>query len=118
MLTPKEDARKAKLLEELESLESRARARVVREAYELGKQGFAAVRPDKLGEIQRFQSIFGRYIPHLLTSEPSCILLHQRLLDGIFGNPIQTINKSTFEADLKRFKRAIKVLADWPIWAP
>jgi hypothetical protein len=67
-------------------------------------------------ELQRFQQIFGRHIPCLLESEHDTVHLHQRLLDGIFGNPIQTINKSTFEADLKRFRKAIQVLAEWPIW--
>jgi hypothetical protein len=44
------------------------------------------------------------------------ITLHQQMLDGIFGNPIQTISKTTFEADLKRFRDAMRTLAEWPIW--
>jgi hypothetical protein len=72
--------------------------------------------PEKLAEIQRFQQILGRYIPFLLEDEHATIHLHQRLLDGIFENPIQTINQGTFEADLKRFRKAIQVLAEWPVW--
>jgi len=113
MLTPEEEARKAKLLKELKDLEDGASARSTRSRT----YGFASVTdPEKLAMIQRFQRIFGRHIPHLLKSESATISLHQELLDGIFGNPIQTMNKSTFEADLKRFRGAINVLAEWPIW--
>jgi hypothetical protein len=116
MLTPEEEARKEKLLQELKDLEEGARARSSAEA-EKQIYSFAAVKkPEYLAMIQRFQRIFGRHIPYLLESEHATIHLHQRLLDGIFGNPIPTINKSTFDADLKRFRKAIKVLAEWPIW--
>jgi hypothetical protein len=115
MLTPEEEARKAELLRELEDIEDGARARLMRRR----QQGYSFARgtdPKNLAMIQRFQRIFGRHIPCLLESEHHTIHLHQQIMDGIFNNPIPTISKSTFEADLKRFRRAIKVLAEWPIW--
>ena len=116
MLTPKEEARKAKLLQELKDLEDGARARLA--AFARNRTyGFADVPdPEDRATLRRFQHIFGQHIPYLLESEDAAILLHERLLDGIFVDPIQTIKKSTFEADLKRFRGAIKVLAEWPIW--
>jgi hypothetical protein len=109
MLTPDEEARKAKLLRELRHLEAVERSRL--------PGGFARVKnPDDVAKLRRFQQIFGRYFPDLLENEHATIHLEQRLWDGIFGNPIQTINKGTFEADLKRFRDAIKVLSEWPIW--
>jgi hypothetical protein len=116
MLTPDEEARKAKLLQELNDLEDGARARFLRSERERTYRFANIVDPKKLEEIRRFQQIFGRYIPDLLEDEHATIHLHQRLLDGIFGNPISTINKSTFEADLKRFRGAIQALAEWDIW--
>jgi hypothetical protein len=113
MLRPEEEVRKAKLLKELKALDARAKAR----AAHRGNYEFAAIKdPKSLAELQRFQRIFGRYFPAMLKDEHYTIVFHQTVMDGIFGNPIQTIHKGTFEADLKRFKRAIKVLADWPIW--
>jgi hypothetical protein len=116
MLTPSEEARKAKLLQELKDLEDGARRRFL-DAADKRRRSFADVKkPEDLATIRRFQQIFGRHIPLLLEDEHATIHLHHRLSNGIFGNPIQTINKSTFEADLKRFRDAIKVLAEWPIW--
>lgn len=113
MLTPEENARKAKLLQELKDLEDGARARLKRRpAFTFAK----VTTPKSLAMIRRFQKIFGQHIPCLLESEHHTINLHQQLMDGIFGNPIQTINKSTFEADLRRFREAIKMLAQWPVW--
>src|SRR3954451_3459929 len=114
MLTPEEEVRKAKLLQELKELEDGARERALKRkpAYTFAK----VTNPKSLAMIQHFQQIFGRHIPCLLESEHHTINLHQKLMDGIFGNPIQTINKSTFEADLRRFRAAIKVLAQWPVW--
>jgi hypothetical protein len=116
MLTPEEEARKAKLLGELKDLEDGARARFLRESERRPYRFANVTDPEDLAELNRFQRIFGRHIPFLLEDEHATIHLHQRLLDGIFFNPIDTINKSTFEADLKRFRKAIKVLAEWPIW--
>jgi len=109
MLTPEEAARKAKLLRELNHLEAVAHSRRA--------TGFADIKsPEGRAKIQRFQQVFGKYFPRLLKKERTVIYVEQNLWDGIFGNPIQTINKSTFEADLKRFRDAIKVLSEWPIW--
>jgi len=109
MLTPEEAARKAKLLKDLRHLEAVAHSRRAR--------GFADIRnPEDRAKMQRFQRIFGKYFPRLLENERSAVYVEQSLWDGIFGNPIQTINKSTFEADLKRFRAAMQALADWPIW--
>jgi hypothetical protein len=116
MLTPEEEVRKAQLLQELQDLEDRARARLARWRERRTYRFADAADPEDLATIRRFQQIFGRHIPFLLEDEHATIHLHQRLLDGIFGNPIETINKSTFEADLKRFRKAIKTLAEWPIW--
>jgi hypothetical protein len=118
MLTPDEEARKAKLLQELKDLEDGARARLAQGDLARGRTySFAKVAdPEKLAMIRRFQQIFGRHIPFLLEDEHATIHLHSRLWGGIFLNPIDTINKSTFEADLKRFRKAIKALAEWPIW--
>ena len=116
MLTPEEEARKAKLLQELKDLEDGARRRF----WDAGKKRryrFADIKkPEDLATARRFQQVFGRHMPHLLEDEHATVVLHQWLLDGLFGNPIRTINKSTFEADLKRFKAAIKVLAEWRVW--
>jgi hypothetical protein len=69
-----------------------------------------------LEEIVRFQRIFGRYIPELLEDEHATIHLHQRLRDSFFTNPPETINRSTFDTDMKRFRRAVTDLANSPIW--
>jgi hypothetical protein len=123
MLTPEEEARKAELLQKLKDLEDGARARLERgriyrfpDSVRDRRYSFARVPPEMLAEIRRFQQIFGQYIPCLLDDEHATIHLESRLRGGIFMNPIETINKSTFEADLKRFRGAMKVLAEWPIW--
>jgi hypothetical protein len=109
MLTPDEAARKAKLLKDLRHLEAVAHSRRAR--------GFADIKnPEDAAKMQRFQQVFGKYFPRLLRNERAAVYVEQSLWDGIFGNPIQTINKSTFEADLKRFRAAVQELADWPIW--
>lgn len=116
MLTPEKEARKAELLQELKEIEDGARARSVELAQER-KYSFADVRsPEDLEVIQRFQRVFGRYAPWLLESEHATIRVHGAFQDGLKFNPPETINKTTFEADLKRFRKAIRTLADWPIW--
>jgi hypothetical protein len=116
MLTAEEEARKAELLQELKDLEDGARTRFLLAAGERTYRLADVPDAEQLATIRRFQRIFGRHIPYLLEDEDATIDLHQRLLDRIFFNPIRTINKSTFEADLKRFRNAIRVLAEWPIW--
>lgn len=116
MLTPEEETRKAKLLKEIKELEDHARHRYLSEAATQSYSFAKVKKQEDLAKIRRFQLIFGKHIPCLLESEHHTIHLHQRLSDGIFGNPPQTISKGTFEADLKRFRNAIKVLTKWPIW--
>src|SRR5689334_2625266 len=88
LLTPDEAARKAKLLKDLRHLEA--------VAYTRRARGFADIKnaEDRV-KAQRFQSVFGKYFPRLLENERFAVYLEQNLWDGIFGNPIQTINKST-----------------------
>jgi hypothetical protein len=115
MLTADEEAHKAKLLDEISKLEAGARERWNLEARSKIYRFSNISNPSDLDEITRFQQIFGRHIPVLLESEHAAIVLHQKMLDGIFGNPVETIRHSTFDADLKRLRKAVQVLASQPI---
>jgi hypothetical protein len=78
------------------------------------KRTFADVLPEYLDEARQFQKTFGAYFPFLLEDEHAVIILHQKMRDGIFGNPTETIRKSKFETDLKRLRKAIQTIADHP----
>ena len=112
MLTREEEARKAELLKEIEELEARARARWNAEIQAREYRFDNIVRAEDRRTIENFQKIFGKYIPLLLEDEHATIHLHQRLLDSFFTNPPETITRSTFDADMKRFRKAIQILAE------
>ncbi|BCH32612.1 hypothetical protein MesoLjLc_45420 [Mesorhizobium sp. L-8-10] len=116
MLTPEEEAHKARLLQELKDLEENARARWMQQVQSRIYSFANVADPEDLATLQRFQRIFGRYAPWLLESEHATIRVHGAMHDGLIFNPPETINKNSFETDLKRFRKAVETLADWPIW--
>lgn len=116
MLTREEEALKAKLLQELNELEEGARARQRAEAKTEKYSFKKIVDPENSSRIKKFQQIFGRYIPELISDEHATIHLHSRISGGLFLNPAETYSKASFEAEIKRFRRAIIALAESPIW--
>lgn len=115
MLTPEEEAHKARLLAEVKQLEEDARNRYVQEARSRTYSFQEIERPEYLESARRFQEIFGQYIPDVRDSEHATIVLHQKMMDGIFGNPTETIRHSTFDADLKRLRKAVQTIAEHPL---
>ncbi|MEW9837754.1 hypothetical protein [Mesorhizobium marinum] len=116
MLTAEEEAQIADLLAKVKEIEDLARARYVVQAAEETYSFVAIASPKDRATIVHFQRVFGAYIPLLVEDEDATIRLHQRLMDSLFTNPPETINRSTLETDVKRFRKAIKTLTDWPIW--
>ncbi|MDJ1464948.1 hypothetical protein [Nitratireductor sp. GZWM139] len=112
MMTDEERERKEALLEELKNLEEGVRYRQVMQAY-VRTFSFQSLRDEEAKrEILNFQKIFGRYIPDLLGDEHATITLHQRMIDSFFTNPVETINRSRFDIDMKRLRKAVHVLAE------
>lgn len=116
MLTEEEEARKAQLLHEIKELESGARDRYLNQARDRVYRFADIPKPPDLAKLKRFQKIFGRYIPELLTDENATIRLHSRLSNSIHLNPPETIRKTDFEGDIKRFRKAITTLAEFEVW--
>ncbi|WP_139802672.1 hypothetical protein [Aurantimonas sp. 22II-16-19i] len=116
MLDPSEEARKAELLQELKNLEENARRRWLEEANSK-IYSFANVRKlEDLEKLYRFQAVFGRYAPWIIGNDHATIRVHGAMTDGLKFNPPETLKKNSFEADLKRFRKAIEALSDWSIW--
>lgn len=115
MLNEEEQQRKQQLLDEIKALEDNARQRWSNEAQARRYSFAEVIQPGVRKDIEAFQEIFGRYIPELLDDEHATIVLHSRMTSSIFGNPTDTISHATFDADLKRLRKAIQVIAEHPL---
>ncbi|MBZ9710551.1 hypothetical protein LB543_28030 [Mesorhizobium sp. ESP7-2] len=114
MLTPEEEERKAALLDELKRLEDGARARWIEEAQSKTYSFANIPNSADLAIAKEFQKVFGRHIEDVRYSEHMAIVLHSKMMSGIFGNPTETIRRSTFDADLKRLRKAVQLFAEHP----
>ena len=114
MLTPAEEIRKSALLQEIKALEDSARARWIEEASAKEYKFSDIADPYRQEEIRRFQRVFGGYFPGLLESEHEVILEEDWLQCRIYGNPTETIKKSSIENELRKFRKAIQTLAEHP----